>query len=349
MRLASIEVIPYWLPFAEPYVTARGRLERRAMVLLRIRDQEGVEGLGEAVPLSLRGGRRLGQVAKELEEWGEQAIAGGGDRARLSPAARCAVETALLDLGARAAEVPVWMELGADGAEPVPCNATLTAGPPTAVAAQAETWAGEGFETFKLKVGVPGDVEQVEAVRAAVREEARVRVDANGAWTIDEAVRKLRAMRGSGLELAEEPVHGLEALAKVRADSGVPISADESLSGPGEAGEAAASGACDLATAKLSKVGGPAAALEVGARIPVYLSSALDGPVGIAAAGHTAQALRESGGDAGVAHGLATQRLFSETIAAVGCELRDGTLHLPDGPGLGVVLDDEALERHRLR
>jgi muconate cycloisomerase len=155
-------------------------------------------------------------------------------------------------------------------------------------------------------------------------------------------------MEEQGLELAEEPVHGLEALARVRAATGLPIAADESLSIPREATEAVALGSCDLATVKLSKIGGFAALGEIASQIPVYLSSALDGPVGIAAAAHAAQALRESGGDAGVAHGLATQRLFAGTIAAAGCELRDGLLHLPEGPGLGVTLDEEALERHRL-
>ena len=58
--------------------------------------------------------------------------------------------------------------------------------------------------------------------------------------------------------------------------------------------------------------------------------------------------LRADGNDPGIAHGLATQRLFAETIATRECELRDGTLHLPDGPGLGVEIDEAALERRQL-
>src|SRR4051794_27403650 len=67
MRLASAEVVPYALPFEEPYVTARGRLLRRGMVLLRLRDDQGHVGLGEAVPLSLRGGVTLSHLVEELE------------------------------------------------------------------------------------------------------------------------------------------------------------------------------------------------------------------------------------------------------------------------------------------
>ncbi len=76
MRIASLEVVPYALPFREPYVTARGALTQREMVLLRLRDADGLVGLGEAVPLSLRGGASLVRVVGELE-----ALAGRG-RAR---------------------------------------------------------------------------------------------------------------------------------------------------------------------------------------------------------------------------------------------------------------------------
>ena len=73
MRLAAVEVIPYALPFREPYVTARGTLTRREMVLLRLRRRGGAVGLGEAVPLSLRGGAGLERVVRELEALGRAA------------------------------------------------------------------------------------------------------------------------------------------------------------------------------------------------------------------------------------------------------------------------------------
>jgi L-alanine-DL-glutamate epimerase-like enolase superfamily enzyme len=102
---------------------------------------------------------------------------------------------------------------------------------------------------------------------------------------------------------------------------------------------------------KLSKVGGPEAAIEIAEVLPTYVTSSLDGPVGIAAAAQVAQTLREAGGETGLglAQGLATQRLFASTIASVGPELRDGMLHPPAGPGLGVEIDEAALESHRIR
>jgi o-succinylbenzoate synthase len=345
MRLAEAEVIPYELPFKDPYVSAQGELQARQMVLLRVRSEDGASGLGEAVPLSLRGDASLVTVVEELRRWAENPDI---ETEGLSAPTRCAIDTARLDLEAQAAGVSACRLLGAEGAKPVQCNATLGAGEPLRVAQQALEWAGAGFDTFKLKVGVANDLDQVTLVRRAVGGEAKLRVDANGAWDPDEAVERLNAMHGEArLELAEQPCPSLAGLAALRGRTSVPIAADESVASPDDAGLALERGACDLATVKLSKVGGPREALRVAELLPVYLSSALDGPVGIAAAAHTVQAL-PAAGDAGIAHGLATQRLFSDTISSRECELRDGYLHLVEGPGLGVEIDDAALERHRL-
>ncbi len=232
--------------------------------------------------------------------------------------------------------------------EPVPCNATLSSGSPGEVARAAAAWAELGFTTFKLKVGGEGDVEQAEAVREAVGDEARIRLDANGAWSTDEATRILAELEPARVELCEQPCAGLDEMALVRAASEVPIAADESVTSPADAARARAAGACDLATVKLAKVGGPVAAERGEWGMPVYVSSALEGPVGIAAAARVAASMDAAGTGAGVAHGLATQLLFADTVAARGPEIRDGMLHHPEGPGLGVEIDEAALERHRL-
>ncbi|HET7589334.1 MAG TPA: mandelate racemase/muconate lactonizing enzyme family protein [Solirubrobacterales bacterium] len=354
MQIASVEVIPYALPFEQPYVTARGALERREMVLLRLRDVDGVVGLGEAVPLTLRGGVGLTEVVSELEEWAERQV-----DERLSGPARCAVATARADLlGRRAAGQ------GGDGDEAVPCNATLVVGAPEAVAAEARRWAADGFTTFKLKLGAESvknlaeqgiartraDVEQVRAVREAVGPRARIRVDANEAWDLETAKRTLAELEPYGIELAEQPVAGLEAMAELAASTSIPLAADESVTNLDEAERAVRMGACTYTGIKLSKVGGPEAALAIADVLPAYITSALDGPVGIAAAAQVALSLAETTHPERLhlAHGLATQRLFAETIAAVECELRDGMLHLPPGPGLGVEIDEEALQAHRI-
>lgn len=371
MRIAGLEVVPYALPFREPYVTARGRLERREMALLRMRSGDGLTGIGEAVPLSLRGGAALSEVVRELEALGElEALDEATLRdsaTALSPPARCAALTALLDLRGRraaaergeAASSAAYGSPGAPPARPVRCNASLAAGEPAAVAAEAERWAADGFSSFKLKLGAGDDVGQVRAVRGAVGPRARIRVDANGAWDVETAKRTLAALEPFDVELAEQPVAGLEDLAEVARATSIPLAADESVASRDDAVRAAAAGACETTGVKLAKVGGPEAAIEIAAVLPAYLSSALDGPAGIAAAAQVAQTLSEAAGGgagdegtagtaAGLAHGLATQRLFAATVASVECELRGDLLHPPPGPGLGVEIDEQALEAHRL-
>jgi o-succinylbenzoate synthase len=351
MKIAEIQVVPYSLPFRQPYVTALGRIERREMVLLRLRSDDGLLGMGEAVPLSLRGGIGLAQVVKELERLGERDSLDettlSSDAVALSPPARCAALTALLDLrGRRAAEetAPADTRLA-----PIKCNATLIAAEPAAVAADAERWASEGFSTFKLKLGAGDDVGQVRAAREALGPEARIRVDANAAWDVETARRTLRKIEPFDVELAEQPVATMEEAAWVSASTSIPLAGDESIEDRHDAVQAVKLGACKLAGLKLSKVGGPEEAIAIAEVLPSFVSSALDGPIGIAAAAQVAQTLDQAAlGIPRFAHGLATQRLFSSTIASVECELREGMLYPPDGPGLGVEIDEAALAAHRI-
>jgi o-succinylbenzoate synthase len=352
MRIASVEVVPYALPFREPYVTAAGSLTRREMVLLRLRSEGGLVGLGEAVPLSLRGGATLTAVVAELERLGERETLDEPSLREgvpaLSAPARCAALTALLDLRGKRAAVE-----GGGNTEPTPpvrCNATLTAGSPAAIVSSAESWAADGFTTFKLKLGAGDDVAHVRAVRETLGPRARIRVDANAAWDLETARRVLAEIEPYEIELAEQPVATIEEAADLASSTPIPLAADESVECRADAERVAASGAFALTGIKLSKVGGPEEAMEIAEVLPAYVTSALDGPVGIAAALQVAQSLGDLGRTAGesLAHGLATQRLFASTIAGVECRLEGDLLHLPEGPGLGIEIDEAALDAHRL-
>jgi len=190
----------------------------------------------------------------------------------------------------------------------------------------------------------------VRAVRDAVGPEAQIRVDANGVWDLETAKRRLTELEPHRIELVEQPVASLEEAAELAEATSIPIAADESVASPADAKRAVELGACQLAGLKVSKVGGPEAAIEIAELLPSFVSSALDGPVGIAAAAQVAQTLSEGegNGEPGLAHGLATQRLFSSSVAAVECELRGNLLYPPEGPGLGIEIDEAALQAHRL-
>ncbi|HEX4731407.1 MAG TPA: mandelate racemase/muconate lactonizing enzyme family protein [Solirubrobacterales bacterium] len=366
MKLAAAEVIPYALPFKEPYVTARGTLTRREMVLLRIRDEDGLEGLGEAVPLSLRGGVTIEQVVRELRrlqvgtEIGGEPEAGlddeidagdeGGSAAPIAPAigtalslpARCALSTALIDLGEKRQDPGAWRA-------PVRCNATLVSGEPAAVAAEAERWAADGFGTFKLKVGAGDDVAQVKAVREAVGPEARIRLDANAAWSLEEASEIIAAVEPLGIELIEQPVETIAEAAELARRTRIWLAGDESIVTLEDAEAAIRADSFSVTGVKLSKVGGFEPGRTIAGRMRTYVASALDGPVGIAISRRLAEWIDSPRfADERLAHGLATQRLFAATIAADECHLDGDLLYEPPGPGLGIVIDEDSLQHHRL-
>ncbi len=187
-----------------------------------------------------------------------------------------------------------------------------------------------GARTAKVKVAEPGqtladDVARVNAVRALV---PTVRVDANGGWSVEDAVRAAAALTADGpLEYLEQPCATVDELAALRARVDVPIAADESIRKAEDPLAVVRAGAADIAVLKVAPLGGVSALLDIAAQIdiPVVVSSALDSAVGIAA-GLTAAAalpvLRH-------ACGLGTGGLFSEDVADVAPPV-DG--FLPAGP-----------------
>ena len=255
MRIAALETIPVGLPFARTYVTASGRLDSREMLIVRLAADDGAIGWGDAVPMSLRGGPGLDSVRADIEDRCAAAligldyeadrdrfIAAALDRCRLAGAGRqalSAVDVALVDLIGKHEGEPAWRVLGAAAGGPVACNATIGADSPDQAAAAAAAAVRGGFGTVKVKAGDERDVERIRAVRGAAGAGMRLRIDANGAWTAAEAVRRLGELESLDLELAEQPCPTAPELAEVRSATGVPIVADESVNDLDEAARGA--------------------------------------------------------------------------------------------------------------
>jgi o-succinylbenzoate synthase len=319
------------IPMGEPFVTSGGVLAERELAVIRLEDDDGTVGFGEAAPLESYDGVSIEDVM--------DALRGGPPRRGSPPQARAAWELAELDLQARRRGRP----LGEPGADAIPVNLTLPAGPPAEVAAAAAAGLREGYSCFKVKVGLPDDDERVAGVREAIGSWPALRVDANGAWAPDEAVTAIAALEAHDLQLVEQPCPTLAELAQLRPRVGVPVAADESIAGPEDVRIAAKLGACDAVNVKLSSSGGfgPArealrAAREAG--LGAWLSSTLDGPWGIAAALQLAAGQRLE-----LACGLATLRLFDARLAHALPGAATGLMAVPQGPGLGVEVSDDAL------
>jgi len=170
-----------------------------------------------------------------------------------------------------------------------------------------------GARTAKVKVAEPGqtlddDVARVAAVRALV---PTVRVDANGAWTVDQAIAAAAAL--GPLEYLEQPCATVDELAQLRPRVDVPVAADESIRKAGDPLAVVRAGAADIAVLKVAPLGGISAMLKIAAQIdiPVVVSSALDSAVGIAVGLAAAAALP----NLDHACGLGTGRLFVEDVA----------------------------------
>ncbi len=330
-------------PLARPLRTAWGELRVRELVDVALRLGSGEAGRGEAAPLEPYDGVAPGAVDAALDAYaavlrvlpdrldhGQVLEACAAERPL--PQALAAIDLCLWDLASRRTGHSVAHLLAAEAAPAVDVNATIGALDRAGAAAAAARAARAGFRCVKVKVGVGDDAGRVAAVRAAVGREMAIRVDANGAWsTPAEALANLRMLAPAGLELAEEPIHGLEPLRAVRAGSPVPIAMDETAAEPGAAG----SGAADFVCLKIAACGGITGLLRAArearaAGSGIYVASSLDGPLGIAAGVHAAAALEASGPLAFC--GLATLPAFADVEDPL--PARDGRIAVPPGPGL---------------
>ena len=198
----------------------------------------------------------------------------------------------------------------------VPVNVTV---PAVAPAHARQIVAASGCATAKVKVAEPGqaaaeDIERVAAVRDALGAGGRIRVDANGGWTVDEAARMLRQLARYGLEYAEQPCATLAELARLRRLVDIPIAADESIRKAEDPLRVRAAGAADIVMIKVQPLGGVRAALRVAEAcgLPAVVSSAVDTSVGLAAGLALAAALPELP----YACGLATMSLLAGDVTA---------------------------------
>jgi L-Ala-D/L-Glu epimerase / N-acetyl-D-glutamate racemase len=326
------------LRFAAPVQTSYGAHGSREIVLLALRSADGTVGRGEAAPLESYDGVSIDDVRAALEAYralleaaGElehgELIAACRELVDL-PQALAAVDLALWDLAGRRAGRPVCELLCDAPARSVAVNATITAADRVGAASQAAAARAAGYRCVKLKVGLEDDAGRVAAVRATIGPNVTLRLDANGAWSLDEAERMIEALAPAGLELVEEPVGDLETTRLLRERVLVRIAIDESAVEPG----ALAAGAADAVCLKIGRCGGISGLLAAAAVVrrsgaEVYIASTFDGPLGIAAGLHAAAALAPL-----PPCGLATLGLFDAPDPRFA--VQDGEIAVPAGPGL---------------
>ena len=361
MKVTGLSWTAFRLPLRTPFRTSAGEITCREGLLLRLTTGADVVGLGEASPHPALGIQGVHEAEGALSRLAPGLL--GADVERLTvglpdavPAAlACALDTAALDALARARGVPLARLLNNRASGSVPVNAVIAADSDAEAVSQATTARAAGFRCVKLKVGMApnpeGERQRTAAVRAALGPDVTLRLDANGAWTVEQAIRTIRCLEEFGLEYVEQPVApgDLEGMARVRRDTGVPIAADEDVASVAAARRVLETGAAGILVIKPMVVGGLRPAMEIAAMAgragaSVVVTTTIDAGIGVADDLHLAAALPGRI----PACGLATGSLLTADIIARPLEAREGRMALPGGPGLGVELDERALARYAI-
>lgn len=353
MRITAARLHAYRLPLRAAWASAAGGFAQRAGWLLRLETAAGLIGYGDCAPLPAIGTEPAEAARAALDAWG-QGLPGQDVHAVLAalegfttPAARCALECALLDVLAQAEGVPLFRRLArapgaaiaAEGTRAVPVNAALGA----LIRLGDEELASAvnaGFPALKLKLGV-GGVEEESArlhdLAARLPPGVRLRLDANRAWDAGSAARFLAGCADLPVEALEEPLAVPEpaALRRLQAGCHFPLALDESWPAFDPATLFADPPVRRLVL-KPPRLGGLRPALTVALRagragMQCVVTSSIETACGVLAAAHLAAAL-----DNGLAHGLATSAWLAADTGAPP-EVCGGRLVLPGRPGLGFV------------
>lgn len=361
-RLA-VDAVRVRIPFRQPFATAAGTFTARDAWIVRLRDDAGSVGYGEAALAPDADAAALDRLARTVRQAAGRAWTGdellepwlatgaGDDRDpgadpdpddAVSLTVRAAMQGAALDLG--------LVDPGAIEATGIAVNATIAVEDEAASVAEAAAHVAAGFRCLKLKVGSERTsaelVARIGAVRDAVGPGVALRLDANGAWDPATALDRAAAVAGLAIDYLEQPITAeasAEALARLRHAAPVAIAADEAVTSLAAARTLLAADAADVLVVKPARVGGPAASLAIAAAagtagVRVTISSLLETGVGLVAAARIAAALP----DREHAHGLATADLLVDDLLAGSLRPAGGRLAVPRP---GIRLDAAALER----
>jgi L-alanine-DL-glutamate epimerase-like enolase superfamily enzyme len=271
---AMIEDVTFWaidIPITDPFVVATGARVVAENVFIRISLSNGVCGYGESAPFPEVGGEdrlscldALGQLARlligrSIQDY-RHIASRMAEAAPLQPAARCGLETAMLDACCRTMDWPMWRMWGGADLRPRETDITIPIATMKETLLLADRWYHKGFRLFKMKVGkdVDGDVRRLEAVHRAYPDVAFIG-DGNQGFSREECLSFVEGVTrfGGVLVLLEQPVvrGDLDSMAAIRRITGIPVAADESVRSLDDAHKVVEQGAADYINIKIMKTG----------------------------------------------------------------------------------------------
>ncbi len=374
MKITRLESIPVRVPIKPELAIRGGRGLSHSVspfLLVRIHTDTGLAGIGEASCTARWSGEDQVTAAHFVDNYfAPQLIGETLDDIRALTAkfsgvvannyfTKAAVEMALWDLAGKAKGCPVWKLFGERTRDFVPTKWSVSGVEP-AKAAEIAAWAAsQGFTKMKVKVGIdpPTDIERVRAVRAAVGSHIKLGIDANGGWSTPAiAIPTINRMCDeSGIYFAEQPVPPGDhaALAEVRRNVPVPIIADESIYSLADAKMLARAEAADVFSIYVGKAGGIGPAFDIAkfaesAGIKCTIGSNLELGVGSAAMIHLALSAPAIDAD-NFPCDIIGPLFYESDVLVDSLPISPGSARLHNGPGLGIELDDELVEKFRVR
>lgn len=364
----SIETLLVEIPTIRPHKMAVATMQTQTLVLVKISTEDGFVGWGEATTI---GGLGYGDESPESIKTNidtyfapllksltglnvAQTVQTLKKHINGNRFAKCAIQTALLDIQAQRLGIPVSELLGGRLRDSVPVLWVLASGDTEKDIAEAKKMIeAKRHNIFKLKIGsraVEADVEHVLAIKKALGKDISIRVDVNRAWSELQAVKGIQLLQDGGVNLIEQPcaIDNIDAMQRLTRKFDIAIMADESLMGPQTAYQLAKCNAASVFAVKVAQSGGLMEGCVVGkiaqlAGIDLYGGTMLEGPVGTIASAHVFSTFEN------LAYGteLFGPLLLTEQILKTPLQYQNFELALPKGTGLGIELDENKIDNLR--
>jgi L-alanine-DL-glutamate epimerase-like enolase superfamily enzyme len=359
IKITGVDIFVYDLPLRSPFRIAIGTMRAANDVLVRIRTDAGLTGLGEACPFPPITGETQATnlaAAKALREIVlgrnpltiEHLARDFGALVHSNPSATAAFDTALYDILGKLAGLPLFRLLGGDRKE-FESDITVDLDEADVMAARARGFVEAGFGTIKVKVGQgrDADLRRLQAVREAVGGAVKLQIDANQGWSPATARETLKKMERFDILFVEQPVKAsdLIGLRSVKDASPIPVMADEAAFGPADVFRLAQAGACDSINIKLMKAGSIGAMIRMAhvaeaANMPCMIGCMLESRLDLTAAAHVAGAH-----DNVVWTDLDGHSSHTVDPVTGGMTFGRGRVSLPETPGIGADIDPVFLDK----
>jgi L-alanine-DL-glutamate epimerase-like enolase superfamily enzyme len=365
-KIERIEVFGVEMPLVGTFTSGGVSKKATKCVVVRLTASDGAIGISSIDPSTVAKSPNTGpELAVAIRERIGPAIV-GQDPTNINrmvelmdkltptqPGAGAAVEMACVELTSRQHGVPIYTFLGGAVQDHVQFNAWIGMLAPDEAAAEAVRWLKAGFRSTKIKVGsgVEADRDRIEAVRAAVGNAMKLRIDANCQYDADTSLKLCRLIKQFDLQLFEQPVakDDLAGMARVRREGGIPVMADESVSDHASLVAVIKADAADYVKFGIKQAGGILRAARIlataeAARIPVVIGH------GFGLDPSTLAEIMLAASSRNVLPGLECvgPLKVTDTVATTRLDISSGSLPLPRGPGLGISLDEAKLQQYRM-